>query len=211
MSKQERATRTRDALLQAAATLFDRHGYTRTTLDQISARAGVSRGALHFHFPTKTDLARAIEQAAAHTLHHTAHPPIPHHVNALQHLMNLTHRLNHLLHHDPITRAAFRLTHDPGPHAHDLRHQWHTHVHRLTAQAAQEDALTPRTTPEALASTVIATTTGLELLHHTHPHTLTPGPLTHFWQLLLPTITHPHALPTLHPNGTPTPAPTATT
>lgn len=211
MSKQERATRTRNALILSAATLFDQHGYTRTSLEEISTRAGVSRGALHFHFPNKAALADAIEQTAARTLHHTAHPTPPTKVSALQHLMDLTHRMIHLLHHDITVRAAFRLTHDPGPRTHDLRNQWHTYIHQLTTQAAREHTLTPQTTPEALTTTITVTTTGLEVLTRTNPHMLTPTPLTHFWQLLLPTITHPHTLATLHPNGSPTPADTAKT
>ncbi|MGW7049656.1 TetR family transcriptional regulator [Streptomyces avermitilis] len=63
--RQERAIRTRNALIESAAALFARHGYEVVSLSTISARAGVSNGALHFHFPSKTALAEAVGAAAA--------------------------------------------------------------------------------------------------------------------------------------------------
>ncbi|MFJ8506875.1 TetR family transcriptional regulator [Streptomyces avermitilis] len=63
--RQERAIRTRNALIESAAALFARHGYEVVSLSTISARAGVSNGALHFHFPSKAALAEAVGVAAA--------------------------------------------------------------------------------------------------------------------------------------------------
>ncbi|MEV7197339.1 ScbR family autoregulator-binding transcription factor [Streptomyces sp. NPDC093510] len=191
MSKQERATRTRNALILSAAELFDQHGYVRTSLDEISTRAGVSRGALHFHFANKAALAHAVEQAAADTLQtHATQLPLPH-TNALQHLMNLTHQMIHLLHHDTIVRAGFRLNCDTTPQTpHDLRRQWHTCVHQLVTRATREHALPIHINPDALTTTIVATTTGLEILSRTHPQWLTPTTLTHIWQLLLPATAH---------------------
>ncbi|MFF1380623.1 ScbR family autoregulator-binding transcription factor [Streptomyces sp. NPDC058308] len=204
MSKQERAIRTRTALIRSAAQLFERHGYTKTSLDDISTGAGVSRGALHFHFENKAALAHAVQHAAAQTLHQTINAIPPEHTNALQNLINLTHHIAHLLHHDPIVRAGFRLntdTHTPAPH--NLRHQWHTCIHHHVIQAVHQHTLAPHITPEALTNTILATTTGLEILSRTNPSYLTPTPLTHFWQLLLPTITSPEAAT----EATPTPTP----
>ncbi|GAA2522572.1 TetR family transcriptional regulator [Streptomyces longisporus] len=52
MVKQERATRTRRALIQAAES-FVGEGYVPASLPVISERAGVSKGALLFHFESK--------------------------------------------------------------------------------------------------------------------------------------------------------------
>ncbi|MFD6492381.1 TetR family transcriptional regulator, partial [Streptomyces sp. NPDC060188] len=51
--KQQRAVRTRDALIRSAAETFESRGYVQAKLAEISSRAGVSAGALHFHFPNK--------------------------------------------------------------------------------------------------------------------------------------------------------------
>ena len=61
MVKQERAARTRQALIQAAAEVFAEEGFVTASLSTISRRAGVSNGALHFHFANKGMLADAVE------------------------------------------------------------------------------------------------------------------------------------------------------
>ncbi|WP_053645739.1 TetR/AcrR family transcriptional regulator [Streptomyces sp. XY431] len=63
--RQERARQTRRALLQAAATEFDLHGYEGTSLARISRTAGVTLGALTFHFPSKAALADAVRSEGA--------------------------------------------------------------------------------------------------------------------------------------------------
>lgn len=59
MTKQDRAVRTRLALIRSAAEQFEARGYVRASLAEISAGAGVSSGALHFHFANKAAVAEA--------------------------------------------------------------------------------------------------------------------------------------------------------
>lgn len=68
MVRQERAVRTREALIRSAAEVFHHEGFTAASLTLISSRAGVSNGALHFHFASKAVLADAVEHAAAGVL-----------------------------------------------------------------------------------------------------------------------------------------------
>lgn len=56
----EEALATRDSLLDAAERVFGRRGVTRTTLDEVAAEAGVTRGALYWHFRGKDELFRAM-------------------------------------------------------------------------------------------------------------------------------------------------------
>lgn len=58
--RQERAQVTQAAIIQAAATVFAERGYARTTLDAVADEAGVTKGALYFHFASKHDLANAV-------------------------------------------------------------------------------------------------------------------------------------------------------
>lgn len=60
MARQERAVRTRRAILEAAASVFDERGYEAATIADILTRAGVTKGALYFHFSSKQDLARGV-------------------------------------------------------------------------------------------------------------------------------------------------------
>jgi AcrR family transcriptional regulator len=50
---QERSLATVEAILQAAAQVFERHGYAAGTTNRIAERAGVSIGTLYQYFPNK--------------------------------------------------------------------------------------------------------------------------------------------------------------
>jgi AcrR family transcriptional regulator len=49
----------RQKLITAARTLFAEHGYTAVSVDQIAARAGLTKGAVYYQFKDKRDLFRA--------------------------------------------------------------------------------------------------------------------------------------------------------
>ena len=51
---------TRAALLDAAAALFGQSSFTETSLDEVVARAGVTKGALYHHFSSKYELFAAV-------------------------------------------------------------------------------------------------------------------------------------------------------
>lgn len=61
----EEAEKTYLALLDAAVELFLEKGMARTTLHEIADRAGVTRGALYWHFKGKDDIILAIWQTFA--------------------------------------------------------------------------------------------------------------------------------------------------
>ncbi|MER6570309.1 ScbR family autoregulator-binding transcription factor [Streptomyces sp. NPDC001093] len=63
MARQERAVRTRRAVIQAAAEVFAERGYAAATIAEILDRAGVTKGALYFHFDSKEALARGVIEA----------------------------------------------------------------------------------------------------------------------------------------------------
>ncbi|WP_394430829.1 TetR family transcriptional regulator [Streptomyces sp. SGAir0957] len=65
MARQERAEQTRRRLIEAAATEFAAHGYTGASLLGIATSAGVTMGALTFHFSSKSTLADAVQEAGA--------------------------------------------------------------------------------------------------------------------------------------------------
>jgi TetR/AcrR family transcriptional repressor of nem operon len=52
--------RTRENLVQAAYWEIYRHGFRSASLEQILAKAGVTKGALYHHFPSKTALGHAV-------------------------------------------------------------------------------------------------------------------------------------------------------
>ncbi|WP_439684134.1 TetR/AcrR family transcriptional regulator [Cupriavidus oxalaticus] len=66
-SNRERTEATRQALLDAARTLFVERGYGDTSTPDVCAAAGITRGALYHHFADKRDLFRQVlaDEAAA--------------------------------------------------------------------------------------------------------------------------------------------------
>lgn len=54
------ATRSREAILDAAEQLFAMRGYERTSLQEVGAAAGVSRGTPSYFFRSKAELYRAV-------------------------------------------------------------------------------------------------------------------------------------------------------
>ncbi len=57
--QQTKSARTRDAILDATIDCFYELGYASTTTENVANKAGVSRGAMLHHFPTRFDLIKA--------------------------------------------------------------------------------------------------------------------------------------------------------
>ncbi len=55
-----RGQATREALVDAAGELFGQAGYAATSIDEIVAAAGVTKGAMYHHFPDKEALFKAV-------------------------------------------------------------------------------------------------------------------------------------------------------
>lgn len=58
----EEALQTKEALMAAALDIFYRRGVSRASLQEIASAAGVTRGALYWHFKNKEDLFDALFQ-----------------------------------------------------------------------------------------------------------------------------------------------------
>ncbi|MEU6062846.1 helix-turn-helix domain-containing protein, partial [Streptomyces sp. NPDC047097] len=65
---QERAVRTRQAILHAAAEVLGESGFAGASITKIAERAGATTGAMYFHFKSKEDLARAVMTAQPDTV-----------------------------------------------------------------------------------------------------------------------------------------------
>ncbi|WP_086559787.1 TetR/AcrR family transcriptional regulator [Streptomyces africanus] len=107
--KQARAARTRQALVQAAATEFDRKGYDGASLTRISRTAGVSMGALTFHFASEQELAEAVCAEGEEITRAVVQRMVGAGEPALQAAVALTLALVVLLEDEARVRAAARL------------------------------------------------------------------------------------------------------
>ncbi|MCZ0981755.1 ScbR family autoregulator-binding transcription factor [Streptomyces diastatochromogenes] len=203
MTKQERATRTRDALIRSAAREFEQHGYALATLSAISAGAGVSPGALHFHFENKAAVAAAVEDEASTVLRRTARIVYGRRSNALQNLADTSHALARLLREDVVVRAGFRLgCADEARTELNPRQEWQSCVQQRLAEAADEGLLAVGAgRHQDLARAIVAATIGLETLGRDNCEWLSPRTVTGLWHTLFRLLTDPESLDGLEPAG----------
>src|SRR5215472_4299618 len=61
--KGDKRDRTRAALVRAAAEVIGEKGWDRTSLDEVAARAGMTRGAIYGNFKHREDLFLAVVRA----------------------------------------------------------------------------------------------------------------------------------------------------
>jgi AcrR family transcriptional regulator len=106
MAKQDRAIRTRQTILSAAAKVFEERGYQAATINEIIVLAGVTKGALYFHFPSKEHVAEGVLTEQDQYL------PIPDRASKVQQLVDTVVLHAHRLQTDPMVRAGVRLALD---------------------------------------------------------------------------------------------------
>ncbi|MFF5448515.1 ScbR family autoregulator-binding transcription factor [Streptomyces sp. NPDC012888] len=201
MVKQERAARTRETLIRSAAEVFDREGYAAASLTGISSLAGVSNGALHFHFASKAALTDAVERAALRRLTEVAEVPVPS-AGRVQSLIDVTHGLAAALRGDVVLRAGFGLCGEASrmPAA-DLRGWWQGWVEGTLKEAEAAGELHPGAAARDVVSAVVAATVGFEVLGTRDVEWLSAATLTRFWRLLLPSLVSSALLAELAPEG----------
>ncbi|WP_327180577.1 ScbR family autoregulator-binding transcription factor [Streptomyces sp. NBC_01334] len=190
MVKQQRAARTRQALIQAAATVFAEEGFVTASLSTISRRAGVSNGALHFHFANKHMLAEAVEAEAAEAVRRiTEAAQARQGGSSLQSVVDATHELMGSLARDTVVRGGFELAGDtarrgePSP-----RTQWQHWVEDVLRRAEHSGALAQGVSGADGARVIIAATAGFGVLGGQDASWLSRQTITGFWEVLLPRL-----------------------
>lgn len=161
MAKQDRAIRTRRAILEAAAMVFEKQGFQAATITDILKVAGVTKGALYFHFQSKEALAHGVlsEQGSGPGLQ-----PQP---IKLQELIDAGSILAHRLRTDHLVRASVRLTLDQQAHGLDrsgpFRH-WSEVNGELLTVAQQRGELLPNVVISDTAELYVGAFAGLQMM-----------------------------------------------
>lgn len=163
MAQQQRAMRTRSLLVHAASTQFDRSGYEGTTLNQINRLAGISMGALTFHFPTKQALAEAVQQQGRALVREAVAGVVARPRPALATGIALTLALARLLEDNVEVRAAARLARECPPSVAPWSADWLPVVRELFHQAQNECGLRRDSDPDALAALAAHLVAGAEI------------------------------------------------
>ncbi|MEV0185103.1 TetR/AcrR family transcriptional regulator [Streptomyces sp. NPDC050625] len=161
MVKQERAMRTREALVKAAAAEFDRAGYEGTSLSRISKSVGMSIGAVTFHFSTKNELADAVQQVGRSVTREAVEGVLAENRSALRVVVDLTLILAQLMEREPSVRAAIRLSREL-PEAVPWSEVWLPTVRDLLDEAHETGQLHAAALPADVTTLVEYLTSGAE-------------------------------------------------
>ncbi|MEU1165542.1 ScbR family autoregulator-binding transcription factor [Streptomyces sp. NPDC005921] len=192
MVKQLRAARTRQALVLAAAENFADNGYALSSLPAIIRRAGVSAGALHFHFPSKDALACEVEGAARQSVEQLVAGRRRSATSALRLLITVTRDLLAVGATDAVVRAGFKLSVDPSrKNGTDFGSWWRAWVCEQLLRAQREGELADGVSPDRVAAVIVATTVGFEVLGAADHDRISPQHVEQFWSLVLPQLAAP--------------------
>lgn len=167
MVKQDRAVRTRRAILEAAAAVFDEKGYKAAKLTDILERVNLTKGALYFHFASKEALANAVLEAQVHE----TPLPTPQRYKAQEYVdMGLIY--TYLLVHDPLLRASARLSLDqiPGLNRSSPYVEWVERNTRVLTEAKAQGELLLHVDPAETARITVGAFGGMNAM----VSTLTP-------------------------------------
>lgn len=199
--RQERAENTRQAILEGAAVAFDRAGFGGASLSDVVRHAGVTKGALYFHFPSKEALARTLMDEQFQVSEGVPALEDP----GLQTVIDLTHRLASGLRSNVRVRAGIRLVielgsftqPDPSPY-----NAWiDTCVHCLTPARERGDLL-PSHDVRDLATFLVGSFTGIQVTSHVRTgREDLHARVVDLWDFLLPGIVPARRLPFFDPAG----------
>lgn len=164
MARQERAIRTRRAILNAAASVFDERGYEAATIGEVLTRAGVTKGALYFHFPSKQALAEGVlgEQFSGFRLAPRA--------SKLQELVDMGLALAYRMRRNPVVSASARLS--LGQEMGAMFGTWAITTwldatEKVLQEAREQGELLPHVDPAESAWVFSAAWTGVQIYSHT--------------------------------------------
>lgn len=164
--RQTRAARTRRCLIEATAAEFGRRGFAGTNLTHITGAAGLTSGALMFHFPSKRALAAAVHACGSEVIRRGVDRITDGTPSALQAVVDITHAVALLLHTDTTVRASYRLDgelHGGLDGGLDDEHRWFgtwvPTLRGLCVRAQGSGELRAGTSPDAVAVVAVGLVT----------------------------------------------------
>ncbi|MEV0963610.1 MULTISPECIES: ScbR family autoregulator-binding transcription factor [unclassified Streptomyces] len=185
--QQDRAVKTREAIILGAAEVFDEYGFRGASISKIMKRAGVSQGAMYFHFKSKEDLARAVMTAQPDTV-------VPRlGAEGLQRIVDMTFVWAWQIQRDVLLRAGVRLTNEQdGATVRDATPflEWARILELSLAGAQEEGELRESVDIGQLAEFIVGACTGMQMYANAvSGRQDLPERTVAMWRILLPGIT----------------------
>ncbi|MFD3747972.1 TetR family transcriptional regulator [Nocardia sp. NPDC058633] len=166
--QQERARRTRAAIIKSAAVEFGKSGYAAASLNRILEGSRATKGAMYFHFDSKEDLARAVLETAVEHYRACAERWLARaDLGPLDVLHGMVDEIALRLEHDTIVQAEYRLVIEPDFHR-DTGNGGGRIVGRATrvlaVRAIDDGQLRPDADPDRFTRTLSAALAGQRYL-----------------------------------------------
>ncbi|MFF0749082.1 ScbR family autoregulator-binding transcription factor [Streptomyces sp. NPDC004267] len=189
---QERALRTREILLRAGAEAFDEYGYAGASIARILERAGVTAGAMYFHFKSKEGLALAVMEAQPQQIQ----PKLA--SDGLQRLVDITLVWACELQVNPLLRAGVRLSVEQGSFGVQDPSSylgWREIMVQCLEDAEKQGELTGDTRSEDIAEFLVGACTGIQLYSQLVSNRRDlPERTVRMWRMLLPGFAPPEVI-----------------
>ncbi|MFF9221199.1 ScbR family autoregulator-binding transcription factor [Streptomyces viridosporus] len=184
--QQDRAVRTRETIIKGAAEVFDEYGFNGASISRIMKRAGVSQGAMYFHFKSKEDLARAVMNAQPDTV-------VPRlDSQGLQRIVDMTFVWAWQIQRDVLLRAGVRLTNEQeGTSVRDASpyQEWARILEMTLRQAQQEGEVGESVDVRQLAELLVSACTGMQMYANAvSGRQDLPERVVAMWRILLPGV-----------------------
>ncbi|WKX71345.1 ScbR family autoregulator-binding transcription factor [Streptomyces sp. XD-27] len=178
--------RTRGALLRAAAEVFDDVGYSGASVAKILERAGLTAGAMYFHFASKEELARAVINEQAADL------KMPQGDGGLQQLLDMTHYLAIEMQTNTLFRAGVRLAVEQGEAGlqdYAIYEWWAEQFRQELVRSREMGQLRPEVDETDFARVLVGAYTGTQIMSQIATRRADlPERIATMWRCLLPAI-----------------------
>ncbi|MGI8668129.1 MAG: ScbR family autoregulator-binding transcription factor [Jatrophihabitans sp.] len=155
---QQRAVLTRGRVLTAAAGVFARTGFLAASMNDIVDAAGVTKGAVYFHFPSKEALAVAIVEEQFAQWPDMIAAIVEHSPDALISIVALTYEVGARFRDDVLVTAGVRLSFERSLVNADMPTPfvgWINELQTMFARARREGLLLPAVMPAASARALV--------------------------------------------------------
>jgi TetR/AcrR family transcriptional regulator, transcriptional repressor for nem operon len=163
-SRDSRSDSTRRQALRAAAHEFAQKPYSMVSLDDIIARAGVSKGAIYFHFQSKQALAMAIIDEQTAIVRHVLTERLSQGLSGLETLIETSYFLAAQDTRSDDVRAALNLMEQIGRSDRvqaKVLTKWSPAIAAMVAQGIADGDVIDGTVPEAVARLLMSMYLGL--------------------------------------------------
>lgn len=188
---------TRAQIIRAASHRFAVDAYSSVSLDDIVAEAGVTKGALYFHFGSKRALAEAIVDERTRVTRAATVELVNRGMSALETIVDMIYLVAAHEFGTELGRASVNLVDAVGriENAQARRlDEWVAAITGVVQRAAEEGDIAPGLNPEDVARLIVTVYAGTRLNTSADNGEQFLGHMAKNWNLILPAISNPERL-----------------